>query len=130
MYGKYRTFFLIFVNVTAIYYTMIIDFDKIDLSILPAFKGGEKEYAANMFFDGTNRIMRGKLIPGASIGLHTHDTGSEIMFFTSGKGHVIYDGERKEVNAGLCHYCPKGHSHTLINDSDADLCFYAAVVEQ
>ena len=32
---------------------MIIDFNKIEESILPNFKGGEKELAANMFFDGT-----------------------------------------------------------------------------
>lgn len=83
-----------------------------------------------MFYDGTNRIMRGSLVPGASIGTHTHDTGSEILFVVSGSGQVIYDGERLELKAGVCHYCPKGHSHTLINDSDADLCFCAAVVEQ
>lgn len=34
---------------------MIIDFDNIQLSHLPEFKGGEKELAANMFFDGVNR---------------------------------------------------------------------------
>lgn len=109
---------------------MILDFDSIPLSILPAFKGGEKEYAANMYFDGTNRIMKGRLIPGASIGLHTHTDGMEVMFFTSGSGHVIYDGECMEVREGLCHYCPKGHSHTLVNDSDEDLCFYAVVAAQ
>ena len=106
---------------------MIIDFSKIALSVLPNFKGGEKAYEANMFFDGTNRIMNGRLVPGASIGLHTHEDSSEIMFFTSGKGSVIYDGEKLTVAAGLCHYCEKGHSHTLINDSDEDLCFYAVV---
>lgn len=109
---------------------MILDFETMELSVMPAFKGGEKEYAAKMFYDGTNRIMNGRLIPGASIGLHTHNDGSEIMFFTRGRGHVVCDGERMEVREGLCHYCPKGHSHTLINDSDGDLCFYAVVACQ
>jgi hypothetical protein len=36
---------------------MIIRFDEMDLTVLPAFKGGEKEYRAKMFFDGSNRIM-------------------------------------------------------------------------
>ena len=46
---------------------MIIRFDEMDLTVIPNFKGGEKEFAANMFFDGTNRIFKAKLIPGASI---------------------------------------------------------------
>ena len=40
---------------------MIIRFDEMDLSVLPQFKGGEKELRANMFFDGTNRAFRGTL---------------------------------------------------------------------
>ena len=49
---------------------MKIEFDKMDVTLLPNFKGGEKEFAANMFFDGTNRIFKGRLVPGASIGMH------------------------------------------------------------
>ncbi|MCQ2139563.1 MAG: cupin domain-containing protein [Bacteroidales bacterium] len=109
---------------------MKIGFDVIEESIIPNFKGGEKSYAAKMFFDGTNRIMKGRLIPGASIGLHTHEDSSEFMFFTAGKGYVIYDGERIELKAGDTHYCPKGHNHTLINDGDEDLCFDAVVAAQ
>ena len=52
---------------------MKIEFDKIGTSVLENFKGGEKELSADMFFDGTNRIFKGRLIPGDSIGLHTHD---------------------------------------------------------
>lgn len=109
---------------------MNIDFDKIGLSVIPSFKGGEKEYRAKMFFDGTNRIMKGLLIPGASIGMHTHEDSSEIIFITAGKGTVIFDSEKSVVQAGICHYCPKGHTHSLINDSDADLEFLAVVPMQ
>ena len=42
---------------------------------------------------------------------------------------VIYDGKEERVEAGLCHYCPQGHTHTLINDSDADLTFHAVIPE-
>lgn len=109
---------------------MKVDFNNIEENTIPNFKGGEKEFAAKMFFDGLNRIMKGRLTPGASIGLHTHDTSSEIMFITKGSGCVIYDGERIALNAGDVHYCPKGHSHTLINDSDSDLEFSAVVPQQ
>ena len=109
---------------------MKIDFSSIEEQNIPNFKGGEKAFCAKMYFDGQNRIMKGKLVPGASIGLHTHDTSSEIMFFTKGEGHVIYDGEKIALKAGDVHYCPKGHSHTLINDSDGDLEFSAVVPQQ
>lgn len=109
---------------------MNIDFNEIPLSVLPGFKGGEKEYRANMFSDGLNRIMKGLLVPGASIGMHTHEDSSEIIFITSGKGSVIFDGEKSPVSAGTCHYCPKGHTHSLVNDSDGDLGFLAVVPMQ
>ena len=69
---------------------MILKFDEMELSHLPAFKGGEKEFAANMFFDGTNRIFKGRLVPGASIGVHTHDDSCEVIFILSGNG-VLYE---------------------------------------
>ncbi|MBO6045672.1 MAG: cupin domain-containing protein [Bacteroidales bacterium] len=107
---------------------MNIDFSKIEETRTPNFKGGEKYYAARRYEDGLNRITMGRLVPGASIGLHTHEDSSEIMFFTGGSGYVICDGERLPVSAGVVHYCPKGHSHTLVNDSsDTDLTFNAVV---
>ena len=109
---------------------MNIDFSEMELSSFPEFKGGAKELRAKMFFDGTNRIMKGLLVPGASIGMHTHDDSCEVIFITSGRGSVIMDGETSPVYAGLCHYCPQGHTHSLINDSDADLEFLAVVPKQ
>ena len=100
---------------------MIIDFPNIPEQRLPNFKGGEKEYIARMFFDGQNRIMYGRLEPGASIGLHTHETSSEIMYFLEGRGKVLLADGEERVAAGQCHYCPKGHTHSLVNDSDADV---------
>lgn len=109
---------------------MIIDFNKVEEQIIPNFKGGEKEYAARMLFDGKVRIMKGRLIPGSSIGLHTHDTSSEVIFMTKGTATLIYQGEKTELHEGQCHYCPKGHTHSMINNTDADIEFSAVVAEQ
>ena len=116
---------------------MKIDFSKIDESILPNFKGGEKEFAANMFFDGTNRIFKGRLIPGATIGMHTHEDSCEVIFILEGKGMIIecsLDSNEQlcsQVSSGDCLYCPKGHSHSLQNtSSEGDLIFYAVVPKQ
>ena len=36
------------------------------------------------------------------------------------------DGEYEKLEAGMCHYCPKGHTHSLMNDSDAELEFFCS----
>lgn len=116
---------------------MTIKFDEMDITILPEFKGGEKELAANMFFDGTNRILKGRLIPGATIGMHTHDDSCEVIFVLEGNGTIveIEPGceveQTRSVAAGDCLYCPKGHTHSLRNtSSEGDLVFYAVVPRQ
>ena len=108
---------------------MRIDFDALETVVTPHFRGGEKEVATQSYADGDNKIMRGRLIPGASIGLHTHDTSSEVIYVLSGTGKVLCDGVYEPVSAGTCHYCPKGHSHSLINDSDGDLVYFAVIPE-
>lgn len=109
---------------------MVIDFKNEKATVIPNFKGGEKSISAKMFFDGNNRILHGVLESGATIGVHTHETNSEIIYFLKGRGKVLYDGEYEKVEEGMCHYCPKGHTHSLINDSDSDLEFFAVVPEQ
>ena len=99
---------------------MKIDFNEIELNVINEFKGGKKKTKARMLFDGKNRIMHGTLEVGASIGLHKHETNSEIIYILSGEARCIYDDTVEFLNAGQCHYCPKGHSHSLINNSDFD----------
>lgn len=108
---------------------MIIDFNSMPVTALPNFKGGEKELNAKMYFDGTHRILHGELQPGASIGMHTHDTSSETIFIISGEGTIIENGEASAITAGQCHYCPKGHTHSLINTGSETLVFHAVVPE-
>ena len=112
---------------------MLLEFDKMETTVIPHMRGGEKELSAKMYTDERGKIMRGTLIPGASIGMHTHETSSEIIYILSGKGKVLYDGGCELMEAGSCHYCPKGHTHSLVNDSPEggeDLCFIAVIPEQ
>ena len=74
--------------------------------------------------------LLGRLVPGASIGLHTHEAGSEIVYILSGEGKALYDGGQETLTAGDCHYCPKGHSHSLINGGGEDLVFFAVIPQQ
>ena len=108
---------------------MLINFDAMEETVTPGFLGGEGTLRARRWTDELGKIMRGTLDPGSSIGLHTHETSSEIVYILSGTGKVLCGGEYEPLAPGSCHYCPKGCAHSLINDSGADLVFFAVVPE-
>lgn len=109
---------------------MKIDFQNMIADRIPNFKGGEGEFIAKIQSDGMNKVICGMLEPGSTIGYHTHDTNSEIIYILSGTGKCLYDDGEEALAAGDCHYCPKGHSHSLINNSNGNLVFFAVVPEQ
>lgn len=109
---------------------MKIDFSAMERATLPGFLGGQGELRAKMVSDEQNRILHGILPPGSSIGYHSHDTSSEIIYILSGTGKVQVDTGEEPLRAGDCHYCPKGHAHSLINDSHGELEFFAVVPQQ
>ena len=110
---------------------MKIDFTKMEEVANPRFKGGEGDTMFRTFNDGTNKIMRGRLDVGCSIGYHCHETNSEIIYILSGEARCLYDNGEETLTPGQCHYCPKGHAHSLINASTTEpLTFFAIVPEQ
>ena len=109
---------------------MTIDFSKIEEVANPRFKGGEGDTMFRTFNDGQNKIMHGRLDVGCSIGYHTHESNSEIIFILGGEARCLYDDGEERLVPGQCHYCPVGHSHALINASDREpLTFFARVPE-
>ncbi|MBO4983820.1 MAG: cupin domain-containing protein [Clostridia bacterium] len=108
----------------------MIDFNKLEEKVINSFYDGNGDFFVKMFVDDKNKIMKGCLKEGASIGLHTHETSSEIIFIISGTGKQIIDGQEEILKAGDCHYCKKGQSHTFINIGNEDLVFYAVVPQQ
>lgn len=109
---------------------MTADYSKIEWTANPAFKGGEGVFYNKVFTDGVNKMMQGKLEPGSSIGYHKHEGNCEMIFILEGEGKVLYDDGEEAVKPGVCHYCPEGHSHSLINNGTKDLVFYAIVPKQ
>lgn len=109
---------------------MIIDYNAEEYQEFPNFKGGDGSLMAKMFFDGTNRVLRAYLEPGCSIGFHKHETNSEIIYILEGTGKVLLENGEEAVCAGQTHYCKKGESHSLVNNSDSRLEFFAVVPEQ
>lgn len=109
---------------------MKINFNTMEENRIPQFKGGEGDTIARMHVDELGKIMYGRLEVGSSIGYHKHETNSEIIYILHGNGKCLYDEGEEILEAGDCHYCPKGHSHSLINNSEKDLVFFAVVPEQ
>ena len=106
---------------------MLLNFDQIPETVIPHMRGGEGEMITRMFVNEDAKIMWGRLTPGSTIGLHTHETDSEMFYIFSGKGKVLCDGVYEPLAPGSCHYCPKGHEHSLINDGDEDLVLLAMI---
>ena len=108
---------------------MRIVFDEIENYPFNSFKGGEGVTDSRMFYDGKSRIMQASIRLGSSIGVHTHENNCEVMFFISGSGTVVCDGVEEPVGPGVCHYCPRGSTHSVTNTGDTDLVMYATVTE-
>ena len=108
---------------------MKILFNEMNDTVLEHFNGGEGQFVAKMFHDGKCKILRGLLAPGCSIGMHTHKTNSEVIYVLSGTGTMHMDDGVETLTAGDVHYCPQGHSHSFVNESDADLVFLGVVPE-
>ena len=109
---------------------MILDLKEIPEKAMPNFKGGEGTAWVRMFNDDLNRILMLRLQPGSSIGMHTHETNSEIMHVLSGTAKVIMDDQAVIIPAGQTHYCPKGHTHMTEPFGMEELVLLAVVPEQ
>jgi len=109
---------------------MFVNFETINTLVRENFFGGNKSFDAKIFNDRQNRILLGKLVPGASIGFHSHEDGSEIVYIISGTGTAAFDESEEKLVPGVCHYCPKGHGHDMANNGDEDLVFFAVVTKE
>ena len=106
---------------------MIIDFKNIEEKANPKFNGGDGFFNARIFNDGVNKILMGRLKKNNSIGLHTHEGTSEIIYVISVRGIMTTDGKEEILTKGMVTYCEMGHNHTFKNVDDADLCFFAVI---
>ena len=108
----------------------MIEFEKIETKLLHEFQGGTGDIKAKIYTDDLNRIVKSIYAPRVSTGYHRHDDSSEIVFILPGSCKVIHDGKEELLTGGKCHYCKKGESHAIINDTDEQLIMYAVVCSQ
>ena len=108
---------------------MLLSFDKMETEIVHDMKGGHGEARIQSYADGTNKIMRFTLAPGASLGQHTHVGNSETLYVISGTGSMLCDGVEEPLTPGVCHHCPEGHTHRLLNNGTEPLVIFAVIPE-
>lgn len=107
---------------------MKIDFSKINGETVPYFKGGKGKIELRIAeAKGGIKTIRAKLYPHSSVGLHAHTDDSETIYLLSGSAKAVCDGEIEYLSAGDATVCPKGYSHTLINDGDGFVEFFAVL---
>jgi uncharacterized cupin superfamily protein len=85
---------------------MLIDFANIQEDVIPNMLGGQGDFCHKKFQDDAMKVMQGRLAPGASLGLHTHETNCEVIYIISGSGRVLCDGVYEDLPCGSTHYCP------------------------
>jgi quercetin dioxygenase-like cupin family protein len=107
----------------------MIDFSKIEETKIIGMKGGMGPVSVWTSNDGAVKIMKSLLPQGSSIGEHRHETNGEIVYVISGQATCALDGVEETVKPGEVHYCPRGHSHGIVNKGKEDLLVLCVVPE-
>lgn len=89
-------------------------------------RGGGNVFA-NMVMTEDTRIILTRIPPGSSIGKHIQSTGDDVNYVLEGEGKAVCDGEEEILSPGVCHVCPKGSEHSIVNDGEADLTLFTTV---
>ena len=89
---------------------MILDLQHISETPMHNFKGGDGMVYTRMYSDDLNRIMLARITPGSSIGMHTHETNSEIVYVLSGTARIMMDGKEEEIVKAADALLPEGTS--------------------
>ena len=106
---------------------MLIDFNCLSEIKIPNMNGGEGKIFAKMDVNGCGRFIQTIIPPNSSIGNHLQETNDDINFIVSGEGIAICDDVEEILKPGTCHICPKGSTHSIINNGDEDLIFFTVV---
>lgn len=58
---------------------------------------------------------------GGEIGEEVHETVDQILFFVSGRGRALVNGEEQPVQKNSVVFVPAGTKHNFINSGDDEL---------
>lgn len=109
---------------------MIINFNEIPTRTLSGLHGGEGDLVAKIHESAFGKVVPCRLQPGASIGLHRHDDCMEICYVLYGAGTACCDGVEENLAVDVCHVCPKGSEHSIVNTGGVELVMLTFEVKQ
>ena len=109
---------------------MLIDFNDMAERTVPGMNGGTGEMSAKMYMDAGMKIIPCRIHAGGSIGMHAHPASDDINYILSGKGKALCGDTEEELVPGVCHVCPKGSEHSIVNTGSEELIMLAVVVER
>ena len=109
---------------------MVLKFKEMEDTVQHEAKGGKGDIFSKLFADDMAKIMIGRMAPGCSIGFHQHEDSCEMIYILEGEADFLYDEGTEIVRAGECQYCPKGHWHSMRNNSDRDILYFAVIPKQ
>ena len=107
---------------------------EIQGEVLSNFKGGNGCVTAYPFLTeqeagGTGRLFVKSVIePGDSIGAHKHENDMETYYILQGKALVSDNGADVILEAGDCHICPDGQTHSIENVGETTLEYIAIIL--
>lgn len=106
---------------------MRLDFAKMEEIAIPQMNGGAGEVVSRMVVNECGRFVLCHIPAGASIGTHRQVDHDDINYVISGMGTAYCDGVPEPLSAGVCHICPAGSEHSIVNDGEEDLVLFTVV---
>lgn len=68
------------------------------------------------------------LVPGASVGLHTHENDEELYYIVSGHGSYIRNnGTKENIGPGDVTLTRRGEQHSILADKNEPVVFFAVI---
>ncbi len=105
----------------------MIDLMQIDEKRIDNFKGGKGYIYMRNYEDDDMKIALINVPSHCSIGYHSHENGFEVIRIIKGRATVILDNKKELLKEGQINYCPKGHSHSVTNETLDDLILYCLI---
>ena len=103
---------------------MQILLEELEEIAVPNFYDGNGVVFTKSSMQSDNKVVYSRLPVGSSIGMHEHTANNAISYVLSGTGKAIWQGKEETLAPGICHYCPKGTSHSILNTGTEDLIFF------
>ncbi len=109
--------------------------ENVPVRIAEHFRGGEgevwnKDLTCGRKPANVKVFSEMTLHRGCSIGPHTHEGDSEIIYILSGEGMYRDGAAEVRVRAGDTLICYEGESHALRNEREEPLRYIAAIIAE